>query len=270
MASQLFALRGKLPARKRILVEISGAVLLVCGWWAATHFFHMKSTILPSPLKTISAFPDLAHPGYGAPAERTLLDDIGYSLMLNGLGYVESIVIAVIGGFLIGLFSIPRALFERPITAMRYLPLTAVTGLMILWCGIGTFMKVQFLSLGILVYLLPVVVQRVDDVEQVYLDTAKTLGANRWQRIKTVFFPAVLSRLTDDIIVLIAISWTYIVIAEGVNLTDNGIGALVYKASRASRVDEVFLIIALILTIGWTQDKILRFCDRLLFPFKYT
>jgi NitT/TauT family transport system permease protein len=113
-----------------------------------------------------------------------------------------------------------------------------------------------------------VVVQRIDDVENVYVQTAQTLGATMWQKITSVFIPAVLSKIIDDIRVLVAISWTYITIAESLNMT-NGIGKLAVQAGRNSRIDKVFALLVLIIVIGFLQDKLFVFIDRKLFPHKY-
>ena len=118
---------------------------------------------------------------------------------------------------------------------MRYLPLTAVTGLFILWFGIEDEMKVAFLAFGIIVYLLPVVVQRIDEVKDVYLKTVYTLGATDWQTVKSVYIPSVMSKLMDDIRVLTAISWTYIIIAELLNRQGGGIGAMIYIKARQGK-----------------------------------
>ena len=139
------------------------------------------------------------------------------SVWLNVQGYVWAIFISLPIGFLIGLFPLFRGLFSKQVDALRYLPLTALTGLFIVWFGIEDQMKIAFLAFGILVYLLPVVVQRIDEVKDVYLKTVFTLGASDWQTIKTVYIPSVLSKLIDDIRVLTAISWTYIIIAELIN-----------------------------------------------------
>ena len=152
---------------------------------------------------------------------------------------------------------------------MRYIPLTATTGLFIAWYGIYTNMKVQFLAFGIIVYLLPVVIQRVDEVEDVYVDTVYTLGATKWQTVKSVFIPAVLSKISDDIRVLVAISWTYIIVAELVN-KQGGIGDMIYTSARQSRIDKVFALLLLIIVIGFVQDKIFVFLDKILFPHKET
>jgi NitT/TauT family transport system permease protein len=179
------------------------------------------------------------------------------------------VVVSVVLGFVIGLSPFLRALSERLLAAMRFLPLTPVLGVMSGLLGIGLNMKVQFLALGIAVYLLPVVVQRIDEVQNVYLDTVKTHGATKWQAIRTVIIPDVFSRLSDDVRVLIAISWTYIVIAEMINSSDGGIGSMVFVAQKQSRADMVFALILIILVVGFIQDKIMKWGDARIYRHKY-
>ena len=260
--NDLFTLRHPLPAKDKLVIEAVGAVLLLLVWWAVVQFGLVRSSVLPSPISVVASIPELHY-------QDALIRNVFYSLKLNLLGYAEAIGIALPLGFAIGLIPIFRGLTERYITAMRYLPLTAVIGLFILWFGIADAMKIQFLTLGILVYLLPVVVQRIDEVEQVYLDTIKTLGASPLQTIRRVYIPSVVSRISDDIRVLVAISWTYIIIAEVVNKQDGGIGALIFTVARQSRVDKVFALLVVIIVIGFVQDKIFQWLDRVVFPFKY-
>ena len=212
------------------MLEIGGSVLLLIVWAAVCYFGAIPSAILPAPKKVLFAFGELYF-------ENALVKNVLFSIKLNFLGYCEAIAIALPLGFIIGLFPFFRGLSERYITAIRYLPITAVIGLFIAWFGIDTNMKVQFLAFGIFVYLVSVVVQRVDEVQSIYVDTVRTLGATKRQTITSVFIPDVLSRISDYIRVLIAISWTYIIVAEVMNSSAGGVGALVYISARLSRVD---------------------------------
>ncbi|MGD1842972.1 MAG: ABC transporter permease [Thermonemataceae bacterium] len=261
MTSGLFALRGTLPKNKFTLIEISGVILLLSVWSLVAYFEWVPNALFPAPWKVLAAFKELHF-------EDALVLNTWESIKLNLMGYLEAIAVCLPVGFIIGLFPLFRGLFHRNIDALRYVPLTAVTGLFIAWFGIDTNMKVQFLAFGIIVYLLPVVVQRIDEVEKVYLQTVFTLGANKWQTIRSVFIPAVLSKVSDDIRVLVAISWTYIIVAELINKT-GGIGAMAYTAARQSRIDKVFGILIVIILIGFLQDKLFVWLDKALFPHKY-
>ena len=107
------------------------------------------------------------------------------------------------------------------------------------------------------------------EVEDVYDHTIITLGATKWQRIKYVFIPAALPKVTFDIIILAAISWTYITVAEAINMNGGGIGAMANMAARASRTDKVFALVIVIVLIGFCLDKLATMLDKRIFRFKY-
>lgn len=217
--------------------------------------------ILPSPVEVLKAVPEMYN-------KDSLLPNILKSVELNVLGYIIAIIISLIAGFFIGLIPLFRGLFSQLISSGRFIPLTAVTGIFILWLGIGNEMKIAFLAFGILVYLIPVVVQRIDEVEDVYLQTIFTLGASPWQTFRKVYYPYVMSKLIDDIRVLTAISWTYITIAEMLNKS-GGIGQLIWEAKRQSRIDKAFAVLLIIILIGIFQDMIFVLIDKLFFPHKH-
>lgn len=256
------ALELRAEPKNRLILEIAGVFLLIALWWGVSAMELVSRAILPTPLDVLKAFPDMH-------INNALVRNVLKSVWLNFQGYFWAILIAIPVGFLIGLIPIFRGLFSKQVDAVRFIPLTAVTGLFISWFGLGNGMKISFLAFGILVYLLPVVVQKIDEVEKVYLQTVYTLGANSWQTIRSVFLPAVLSKISDDIRVLVAISWTYIIVAEGVNKT-GGVGELIWEAGRLGKPEKVFAILIIIMLIGFLQDKLFAYADRFLFPHKYS
>jgi NitT/TauT family transport system permease protein len=217
--------------------------------------------VLPSPISVLTSFKELHNNDF------LVLNSL-QSIKLNVLGYILAIGISIPLGFVLGLIPLFRGLFSKIFDSFRFIPLTAVTGIFVIWLGLGNEMKVSFLAFGIIVYLVPVVVQRIDEVKDVYLKTVFTLGATNWQTIKTVYFPAVISKLSDDIRVLTAISWTYITIAEMLNRS-GGIGELIWIARRQSRIDKAFAVLIVIVLIGILQDRIFMWLDKTFFNYKY-
>lgn len=300
----LFQLRGALSRTQSIVLGIVGFILLVIVWWVLAELLAVErpmvdyTTRLPSELAGDSlainrdsllredsirlanakefqkVYPLLPPPpavlySYKALYEKdALVSNTLRSVWLNIQGYFWAVLLSVPIGFLIGLFPLFKGLFSKQVDALRYLPLTALTGLFIIWFGIEDQMKIAFLAFGILVYLLPVVVQRINEVEDVYLKTVFTLGATDWQTIRTVYFPAVMSKLIDDIRVLTAISWTYIIIAELLN-RQGGIGSLLYVKARQGQIEKVFAALIVIILIGFIQDRVFVYIDKRLFPHKY-
>jgi ABC-type nitrate/sulfonate/bicarbonate transport system permease component len=262
--SNLFELREPLSKSQKLYLGIGGIVLFLLLWIGLTFGNNpiVKPGILPNPLKVLLAYGDLYR-------DNNLIQNTFLSVGLNLAGYIVAILISIPIGFVVGLFGFFRGAFQPHIDAIRFVPLTAVTGLFIVWFGIGISMKVYFLAFGVLIYLLPTIVVRLYEVEDVYLKTVYTLGANKWQTIRTVYFPAVMSKISDDIRVLTAISWTYIIVAEGIG-DQGGLGSLIFRTGqRMGRVDKTFAILVLIILFGVFQDRVFAYLDRTFFPHKY-
>lgn len=247
----------------RFLFGVLGAAFTLGIWILLTSGeepFFPKA--IPSPFKVIAAIPELC-------TENSLFKNLGFSIGLNMAGYIEAILITIPLGFLIGLFKYTRWAFQRQVDAFRFVPLTALTVVFIVLFGIGAPSKIHFLAFGIFIYLLPVMVQRIDEVNDVYLKTVHTLGATDWQTIRTVYLPSALSRLFDDIRVLTAISWTYIIVVETF-ASQGGIGDSIWTAGfKQGRFDKVYALLLIIMLVGLIQDRVFQWLDREFFPHKY-
>ena len=302
----MFELRGKLSNTQSLTLGIAGTILLILLWWAlaeikservpnvdisqefpstlgkdslqnaaiidsiifadsvkvanATSFRKVYPSI-PLPTAVVKSYPNLVK-------HDDLFTNAKKSIWLTLQGYFWAVFICVPIGFLVGLIPLFRGLFSKPIEAMRFLPITALIGVFIIWFGIYDEMKVAFLAFGIIVFLLPAVIQRIDEVEDVYLQTTFTLGATNWQTIKSVYLPYVMSKLIDDIRVLTAVSWTYIIITEYIN-KEGGLGALIFIKRRLLQMPDMFALILLIVLIGFLQDRLFAYLGKRLFPFRF-
>ena len=252
---------GEIDSRSSTLIGIFGFVLIIAIWFVITTFGGISTRILPTPQSVLLSFGELQQ-NYG------IGQNVLYSVKLNLMGYIEALVISIPLGFIIGLFPFMRSLLSKWVDAVRFVPLTAVTGLFIGWFGIEFGMKSHFLAFGIIIYLLPIIVQRIDEVQKIHLQTAYTVGANNWYTFKKVYFPSVMSRISDDIRVITAISWTYIIVAELIN-KELGVGALIYQGIKQTRIEWVFAVLILIVLVGYLQDQLFKWVDFKLFPFKY-
>lgn len=259
---KLFKIGGELDSKQELLTGIMGLSFIILVWYFITDLTGwIGPATIPSPKSVLFAFGELV-------VKDDLLGNTGYSLFLNFRGYLEAISFSIPLGFVIALVPLLKGMFSRPLDALRYVPLTGLVGVFIAWYGIGIPMKAHFLAFGIIVYLLPIVVQRVKETEKVYLDTAWTLGATNWQMIRKVYIPSTLSKVFVDIRVITAISWTYVIVAEMVN-NEGGVGAMIYSAAKQSRLDKIFAVIVLIILIGFIQDKLFQILEKVFFKFKF-
>ena len=151
MLTKLFTIRGNLDKKTTLFIEIGGIAFLILLWHIISSSGMISKSLLPSPGMVIGSLGQLHF-------DDSLVRNLAYSIKLSLLGYVEAILICIPIGFVIGLFPVLKGLFNKPIDALRFLPLTALTGVFIAWFGIDDTMKIQFLAFGIIVYLLPTVV----------------------------------------------------------------------------------------------------------------
>jgi NitT/TauT family transport system permease protein len=264
---ELFRFAGKVDRKTELILNISGWILLIFLWWLIPTMGWIKSTILPSPVDVLKSFKTLF-------VDRNLVYNTGYSIFINLGGYLQAMAIAIPLGFLVGLIPFFRHLVSKQVEAIRFTPLPATTGIFMALFGLGLGVKVEFLAFGIFVYLLPAIAQRISDIEtddhlKALQQTMWTLNASPWMTLKHFYIPSVLSRFSMDVINLVAVSWTYIVIAEMVN-AQGGLGSMIYMStSRGSHVDQLYAILLLIIFIGFIQDKLLKLLDKKLFKFKY-
>ena len=269
---------GDVDDQAKRTLKVLGWVGLFVTWWLISITGLISDRILPPPQKVLGSywellvgenykwagFADLLSAIF---TKNHLLYHIGFSTLINFLGYLEAVAIALPLGFIIALYPLPRYLLSNQLNAIRFLPIPAALGVFIALFGIGLSVKVNFLAVGILVYLLPIVVQRVLETDPVYKQTLNTLGATPFQKLKHMYIPSVLSRVFVDIIVLVAIGWTYITVIEVVN-NRGGLGGIAVCASRG-RSDIIYSILLLIILLGTFQDKLLKRFDKGLFKFKF-
>ncbi|MCX6271676.1 MAG: hypothetical protein NTU44_10740 [Bacteroidetes bacterium] len=264
---ELFKFGGEVRKQTAITLNIMGWILFLFLWWLIPTMGWIQETILPSPVKVLACFKTLF-------IERNLLYNTGYSIVINLGGYLQALLIAVPLGFMVGMTPFFNHLVSKQIEAIRFTPLPATTGIFMAMFGLGFGVKIEFLAFGIFVYLLPAVNQRIKDIEtddhlKALKQTIWTLNASPWQSLKHFYIPSVLSRFSMDVINLVAVSWTYIVIAEMIN-AQGGMGYMIYMAtSRGSHVDQLYAVLLLIIFIGFVQDKLLKLLDKKLFKFKY-
>jgi len=222
-------------------------------------------TILPSPGEVLSSLNDLLTTS--DPEGRTLFTHIWISLRRVALGFLLALGIVLPLGILMASFGSIRSLFDPVMTASGYIPIATLVPLTMSWFGLDETQKIVFLAMAFGIFLVPMVVKAVDSVPDVYLRTAYTLGATRWQVIRRVLVPVALPDIWHGMRLAFGIGWTYLVLAEVVVKT-GGLGDLIDTARRRGMSGRVYLVIVVITLIAWIADVIWNQLANLLFPYR--
>jgi NitT/TauT family transport system permease protein len=249
--------REPVTYRRGRLLALVGVVTFLGLWCLLSYADIVPTVILPSPTEVLAAFPRLH-------TEEALVRSAAWSLYRVTMGFVLSAAVAIPLGLLMGTFPPVRAFFAPLVDPLRFLPISALVPLFLVWFGIEETMKIMLLFVGTFVYLLPLVVEAVQNVDDVYLHTATTLGASRWQLVSQVLIPGSLPAIGEALRVMNGIGWTYVILAEIVN-AQYGLGHLITVAGKRSHVDQIFAGVLVILLIGVLSDQVIRGLNKALF-----
>jgi NitT/TauT family transport system permease protein len=238
--TSLWALRAPIPDERGRLLGLA-SIVLVFGAWCLCSYIHT--------------------------VERGLFAAIATSVKRILIAFALSVAVAVPLGVAMGSFDTINRFVDPVMAPLRYLPITALIPLLILWFGIDESEKIIFLFLGTFVFLLPVVVDAIQAVPDELVQTSFTLGASKWQAIRTVLVPAAMPQIFDSFRVMNAIAWTYIILAEIVN-PRNGIGYILQLAEQHTKPAWSFAGILVVGVIGLATDLIIRGLNHLLFNWR--
>jgi len=252
-------IRKEVSPRVRWALAFVSWGFLVLLWIGLTHWEILPPFSLPKPLGVIRAFGKLW-------TEYDLLGNVFQSWWRIAQAFFWCAVFAIPLGSLMASF---RWLFEliNPVAApMRAMPLTAFLPAFIALFGMDETMKVAFLWFGMFFYLLAVVVEEANRVDNALLETAYTLGAKQRHALWLVFrasFPAIFASFR----ILYDIGWTYVILAEMVNAR-KGVGYMVEAARKVLDFERVYAGIIAIGIAAFLFRFLLTFLERRLFPWR--
>lgn len=258
--SHLFALREPLPRSTATILGFF-APLLVFGAWCLLSYGHLVAPdFLPSPTETLRGTLQLF-----------LQYDLGRAILIStrriALAFLLASAVALPLGILMGSFEPINRFFEPVVAPLRYMPISAFISLLILWFGIYEKEKIAFLFLGVFAFLLQVVITAVRAVPEELVQTSLTLGASRWQVIRTVLVPAAIPEIFDSFRVMNAISWTYVILAEAIN-PGGGLGYMIELARTHQKASWAFAGLLVIGGIGLLTDFIIRTLSSIFFGWR--
>lgn len=179
--------------------------------------------------------------------------------------FLVACLISVPLGVLMGCFGNLRALINPTVSGWRYLPAASFIPLLLVWFGPSETAKMGLLFLGVVFFLVSMILDNTLAVQREFIESAQTMGAKRSRIVLTVVLPAAAPAIVDSMRTMIAVGWTYLVIAEIVGAQD-GIGAVMMRAGRFLNVDIIMAGILMIGILGVLTDILFRIAQRLLFP----
>lgn len=193
--------------------------------------------------------------------------DIGVSLARVLVSFAAASAIAFPCGVLMGAFPVFAALINPIVAPFRYLPAPSFVPLLLMTLGPGDLQKMALLFIGVVFFLVTLIADNTRTVAVELIESAATLGASRWQTLLRVIIPASLPGAVIAHRQMLAVSWTYLVVAEIV-AADKGIGAVMVRAQRVLDTGAILGCILTIGVLGLVSDFAFEGLAWLLFPYR--
>jgi NitT/TauT family transport system permease protein len=254
----LFEFQASLPLSVKILLAVA-AWLLFLGIWQFAPRPEAWVMLLPTPTEVTSTIASLIQ-------EKDFLSDIGASLKRILISFGIAAAIALPLGILMGTFPVVEGFLNPLVSPLRYLPAPSFIPLLLALLGTGDVQKIALLIIGVVWFLLSLIMDDTKRVAKELVEVSRTLGANRAKAIFAVILPAALPFFVDTMRQMLAVSWTYLVIAEIVASTD-GIGAVMMRARRLVQMDVIMACILTIGLLGLLSDTLIRSLRWAAFPY---
>jgi NitT/TauT family transport system permease protein len=254
---KLFAIRHNISPRARLALGFASWGLLVAAWFVLTYWDILPPFALPRPAGVLRAFAHLW-------TDYNLLGNVFQSWWRIAQAFFWCALIAIPLGLLMASFRWIDHLVSPVAAPMRSMPITAFLPAFIALFGMEETMKVAFLWFGMFFYLLAVVVEEVNRVDQSLLETAYTLGAKQRHALWLMFrasFPGIFGSFR----ILYDIGWTYVILAEMVNAR-KGVGYMVEAARKVLDFERVYAGIIAIGFAAFLFRWLLTVLERHLFP----
>jgi len=241
-----------------VLAFVSWATV-IGAWFALSRSGILPPFTLPPPAGVVKAMGRLW-------SEYNLLGNVFMSWWRIGQAFLWCVAIAIPLGLLMASFRWLHELINPIAAPMRAMPITAFVPAFIALLGMEETMKVGFLWFGMFFYLLALVVEEVNRVDNSLVETALTLGAKRYHVLWLLFrasFPAIFGSFR----ILYDIGWTYVILAEMVN-SRKGVGYMVESARKVLDFERVYAGIIAIGIAAFLFRWLLTMLEKQLFPWR--
>lgn len=269
IVDSIFVIRQNPSATDSLLLISIPIAIVIFLWFLLTQGDSIETriinpAILPSPLEIFNAIPSLLSP------QRKLLDGIFISLWRIVQGFTIALVIAFPLGVLMGTFSKVNKMFSSLIVVGSYIPIPTLVPLTMAAFGIGEEQKVGFLAIASFVFLLPAFVNSINDIDDIFLNTAYTLGTSKWQLIKRILVPIAMPKIYDSMRAGFGVGFTWIIVAEMIG-AESGLGFILKQAQTRGGTDNtpiMYLVLLVIVLLAFVIDATWKYFYKQFFPYK--
>ena len=254
----MFQPKQAIPRHLAVLFGVCSFALILLAWAILSYGGLVDPIFLPRPGALLRVGWEMLRSG-------ELLEHTLVSVTTIMAGFALAALLAVPLGILMGSFKIVEAFVEAPGNFIRYLPVSAMIPLLILWLGIGRVEKVAVIFIGTFFQLIFLIADVSANIKKELLESAYTQGARKRDVFWRVLVPAAMPGIFDNLRMTLGWAWTYLIVAELVS-AQRGLGYMILQSMRGLNTEAIFVGLMVIGLLGLLTDQSFKALTRLLLP----
>jgi ABC-type nitrate/sulfonate/bicarbonate transport system permease component len=250
-------LRGLLRRSLPDPTGIIGIAILVAMWYALTYVLPASS--LPSPQSALGRLagdflsaPELSF--YGLP-NVSLLGSMVYTAENTLIAVGFGTLVGTVAGLISARHELFRGIVDPIVLTAGTVPILIAAPFFLIWFGTGRISSVLLVWLYVLVILYIFAQRAASNVDPVYEDSARSLGADARRLIRDILLPATIPEVLGGIRIALAGAWGLEAIAELLG-AQQGIGKIIEVLGGATDVQGIFAALILLGIVAVAFDGI--------------
>lgn len=223
------------------LLGLLGVALAVLVWWTLT--FVASSTALPSPAAVFNRIGEdflvadqLSY--YGLP-ETGLLGSMLYTATNVLIAVVAGSLVGTVLGLITARVPVVRAVLDPILNTIGTIPILVMAPFFLIWFGAEGWSALLLVTLYVTIILYLFAQRAADNLDPVYEDSARTLGAGTGDILRDVLVPGTLPQILGGIRIALAGAWGLEAIAELLG-AQQGIGKIIEVLSGSLDMEGIF------------------------------
>jgi len=246
---------------KESIISFVCGIALITGliiiWEYAATTGWRYANIFPPPSRFLKQLSDDGYKiGLGSQAA-----SIQQSILVSILRVLSGLFLGLVAAFFFGFFVqsniwlkrflMPLVRILAPVAPVAWIPLALVL------FGIGNQTAIFIVFMGVFFTLTIAVVRAIEVVPANIINSAKTLGATKYQIWYKVIFPAILPNVFTILRLNFIAAWMAVLAAEMTGLSD-GLGAIIMTGRNLFNNEMILMGMVLIGVTGFIFDVILK------------
>lgn len=234
-----------------------GLFLALVLWWALT--FILSPAVLP-PLGSVverigrDFFVAKVLAFYGL-SETGLLSSMIYTASNVIASVVVGGVIGTVAGLISARVALARAILDPILTTVGTIPILVLAPFFLIWFGTGRLSAVVLITIYVVVILYIYAQRAADNLDPVYEDNARTLGASDREILRDVLIPGTLPQILGGLRIALAGAWGLEAIAELLG-AQKGIGKIIELLAGSLDNEGIFACLVVLGLVAVVADAL--------------